>query len=75
MLFYIFFLGERGSHKKRNVTKRGGGGGYQIKRYRPLHRGVEGVKMLHFSVTYLLNDPLHIISVYVSLLKIQQNLF
>ena len=58
------------SRKKRYVKKRG----YQIKHYRPLHRGVERVKMLHFSVTYLLNDPLHIISVYVSLLKIQQNL-
>ena len=58
------------SRKKRYVKKRG----YQIKHYRPLHRGVEGVKMLHFSVTYLLNDPFHIISVYVSLLKIQQNL-
>ena len=44
------------ARKKLYVTKRG----YQIKRYRPLHTPYVvkiGVKMLNFSVTYLLNYP------------------
>ena len=53
-IILYFFHGGEGSRKKRYVTKRG----YQIKHYRPLRREQgEGVKMLNFSVTYLMNNP------------------
>ena len=56
MLFYIFFLGgEEGSRKKRYVTKRG----YQIKRYRPLNRGVGGHNAQFFRYV-LIEQPLKI---------------
>ena len=61
MLFYIFFLGGGGglvnspSRKKRYVTKRG----YQIKRYRPLNRGVGGHNAQFFRYV-LIEQPLKI---------------
>ena len=53
MLFYVFSLGGRGSRKKRYVTKKG----VSNQVLQAVAEGGRGVKMLNFSITYLLNDP------------------
>ena len=52
--YFIFFLGG-GSRKKRYVTKRG----YQIKRYRPSHRGIGG-QNAQFFCYLLIEQPLNL---------------